>query len=248
MTHHPVYKASKAMHELAVAERALAEASRPPHETLAQWAAIRLREMIAHSQLPAGQRIYEHDLAARMGISRTPVRQAIRQLEGEGLVSIRANRETIVTDFTPTDVREIYQFRAAIEGMAAALAARNANRGVSTSALLEILGRMEAALASDQPEAYLELDIAFHDAVVQACGNARLMEARKRVRDQTRRYLAFPLTFLSIDSLRSSLAQHMAIGEAIRDANAELAEKLMRVHIMSNGERIAEAMTRPVAL
>jgi DNA-binding transcriptional regulator YhcF (GntR family) len=81
------------------------------------------REMIAHSQLPAGQRLYEQELAARMGISRTPVRQAIRQLEGEGLVSIRANRETIVTDFTPTDVREIYQFRAAIEGMAAALAA-----------------------------------------------------------------------------------------------------------------------------
>jgi len=236
------------MSQLAMADRACAEPGRPPHNTLAQWAASRLREMIAHSQLPAGQRIYEHDLAARMGISRTPVRQAIRQLENEGLVSIRANRETIVTDFTPTDVREIYQLRAAIESMAAALAAQNVGRGEKTSGFFEILGRMDAALASDQPEAYLELDIAFHDAVVDAGGNSRLVETRKRVRDQTRRYLVFPLRFLSIDSLHSNLAQHTAIAEAIRGANDELAEKLMRVHIMSNGERIAEAMTPTVAL
>ncbi|MGI9148220.1 MAG: GntR family transcriptional regulator [Chloroflexota bacterium] len=203
--------------------------------------------MIAHSQLPAGQRIYEHDLAERMGISRTPVRQAIRQLENEGLVSIRANRETIVTDFTPTDVREIYQFRAAIESMAAALAAQTAGRGPKAAGLFEILERMDAALASEQPEAYLELDIVFHDAVVDASDNSRLVEARKRVRDQTRRYLAFPLRYLSIDSLHSNLAQHTAIAEAIRHEDADLAEKLMRVHIMSNGERIAEAMTRTVA-
>jgi DNA-binding GntR family transcriptional regulator len=236
------------MDALATAQPPLVEPGRPPHQTLAQWAAIRLREMIAHSQLPAGQRLYENDLAARMGISRTPVRQAIRQLEGEGLVSVRANRETIVTDFTPTDVREIYQFRAAIEGMASALAAGKADRGATGSALVEILGRMDAALDSDQLTAYLELDIAFHDHVVHACGNSRLMAARVRVRDQTRRYLAPPLTYLSIESLRSNAAEHMAIADAIRSANAELAEKLMRVHIMSNGERIAETMTRRVAI
>ncbi len=236
------------MNELAIAPPAAAEPGRPPHKTLAQWAVLRLREMIVHSQLPAGQRLYEHDLAARMGISRTPVRQAIRQLESEGLVSIRANRETIVTDFTPTDVREIYQFRAAIESMAAALACGKAARGENISGLFEILRRMNTALARNQPETYLELDIAFHDAIVDACGNTRLMEARKRVRDQTRRYLAFPLKFLSIDSLHSNLKQHTAIAEAIRDGDAEVAEKLMRVHIMSNGQRIADAMTRTVVL
>jgi DNA-binding GntR family transcriptional regulator len=67
------------------------------------------------------------------------------------------------------------------------------------------------------------------------------------VRDQTRRYLAPPLTYLSIESLRGNAAEHRAIYDAIRNAKAELAEKLTGVHIMSNGERIAEAMSRPVA-
>jgi DNA-binding GntR family transcriptional regulator len=77
---------------------------------------------------------------------------------------------------------------------------------------------MDAALASDQLAAYLKLDIAFHDYVVHARGNTRLMEARVRVRDQARRYLAPPLTYLSIESLRANAADHRTIYDAIRNA------------------------------
>ncbi len=222
----------------------LAELSGPPHKTLAQWALTRLRDMIVQGQLAGGDRLYEHELAASMGISRTPVREAIRQLDREGLVTIHPNRDTVVTDFTAADVREIYQFRAAIEGMAVNLAATEGPLGASASAsLFDILAGMEAALEAGEQEAYLDGDIAFHDAVVQASGNARLVEARLRVRAQTRRYTAFPLPRLSVESMRRNLAEHMRIAEAIRDGESEQAEKRMRAHVIFNGERIAHDMS-----
>ena len=195
--------------------------------------------MIVRGQLTAGARLFEHELAARMGISRTPIREAIRQLEREGLVTIHPNRDTIVTAFTSSDVREIYQFRAAIEGMGASLAAEMVHGLVGIAPLFQILATMEAALTAREQQDYLEGDIAFHDAVVEASGNSRLLEARLRVRDQTRRYLAFPLPRLSIDSMRRNLAEHTRIAEAIRDGDSALAEKRMRVHVIYNGERIA---------
>lgn len=195
--------------------------------------------MLAHGNLVAGQRLYEQELAEQMGISRTPIREAIRQLEREGLVTIRPNRETVVTDFTPQDVRDIYQFRAAIEGMAANLAAQTGEVGPR---LAEILRQMLQALESGQLDGYFELDIAFHDAVVRATGNARFVEARLRVRDQTRRYLALPLDRLTPDGLRRNFAEHQAIGEAIRQGDGDLAEQHMRRHVTSNGEAIARDM------
>jgi DNA-binding GntR family transcriptional regulator len=198
--------------------------------------------MIVHGQLASGQRLYEHDLAARMSISRTPVREAIRQLEREGLVTVFPNRETVVTALTPDDVREIYQYRAAIEGMAAYLAAQ-APSDVALAPVSDVLARMEVELQAANQAAYLDLDIAFHDAVVRASGNSRLVEARLRIRDQTRRYLVFTLARVPADSLRRNLGEHRAIVDAIRAGDAQLAEQRMRTHVIWNGERIARAMS-----
>jgi DNA-binding GntR family transcriptional regulator len=174
-----------------------------------------------------------------MGISRTPVREAIRQLEQAGLVTVYPNRETVVTSFTANDVREIYQLRAAVEGMAARIAAER-RKPVAVAAIVDVLTRMEAVLAQDDEPTYFELDIAFHDEVLRASANSRLLEVRLRVRDQTRRYLTRTLGRVSRSGLQRNFYEHEAIGVAIRDGDADRAESLMRRHISSNGDRIAQ--------
>ena len=211
----------------------------PPHKTLAGWAVAQLRDLIVAGQLPAGSRLYEADLAVRMGISRTPVREAIRQLEQVGLVTIYPNRETVVTAFTVDDVREIYQLRAAVEGMAACIAAER-REPAAVAGILEVLAGMQAALAAHDEATYFELDAAFHDQVLRASANSRLLEVRRRVRDQTRRYLTLTLGHVAASGLRRNFQEHEAIGFAIRDGEPERAEALMRRHIIWNGDRIAQ--------
>jgi DNA-binding GntR family transcriptional regulator len=213
----------------------------PPHKTLGRWAVSQLRELIVSGRLPAGSRLFEADLAARMTISRTPVREAIRQLEQEGLVTVYPNRETVVTAFTADDVREIYQLRAAVEGMAAFIAAER-REPTALAAMFDVLADMQARVASADEAAYFELDAAFHDQVLRASGNSRLLEVRLRMRDQTRRYLSLTLGHVSASGLQRNFHEHEAIGLAIREGDAERAEALMRSHVRSNGDRIARSL------
>ncbi len=132
----------------------------PPHKTLAGWAAAQLRDLIVSGQLAAGSRLYEGELATRMGVSRTPVREAIRRLEQAGLVTLHPNRETVVTQFTADDVREIYQLRAAVEGMAAYIAAER-RAPEAAAVVLDVVAGMASALDRDDEPAYFQLDAAF---------------------------------------------------------------------------------------
>ena len=219
----------------------------PPHKTLAGWAVAQLRDLVVFGQLPAGSRLYEGELAMRMGISRTPVREAIRQLEQEGLVTLHPNRETVVTEFTADDVREIYQLRAAVEGMAACIAAERRESG-AVAAIFDVIAGMQAALGADDEATYFQLDAAFHDQVVRASGNSRLLDVRLRIRDQTRRYLTLTLGHVSASGLQRNFHEHEAIALAIRAGQAERAEALMRGHVSSNGDRIAHRLFDPPPL
>jgi DNA-binding GntR family transcriptional regulator len=221
----------------------------PSHKTLGGWAATQLRDMIISGRLEPGQRLYEQELAARMDISRTPIREAIRQLEREGLLTVRPNRETVVTTLTPSDIREVYVMRAALEGMAARLAAM-ARGGEEAGELLEILAKAEVAVASDDSEAFLQLDLDLHEAILRASRNGRLMEAALRVRSQTRRYLALSLRLrnTSPQGLRPALEEHTQLTQAILAGDADLAERLMRVYIEKGGESVAATIDAiPVA-
>lgn len=113
--------------------------------------------------------------------------------------------------------------------------------------MLAVIAQMEAALAREEPYTYLDLDLAFHDALVRAYSNTRLLEARLRVRDQTRRYLAFQVVRESMQSLRRNLAEHVAMAEAVRSGDPGLAERRVRTHIMSAGEAIAQSMNEVLA-
>ncbi len=221
--------------------RLLAAMSVPAHKTLAAWATDRLREEILSGRLAAGHRLYEQELASAMNISRTPVRDALRALEREHLVTIAPNRETVVTAHTAADVREIYQLRAALEGMAVRLVIEVAAEAVAGE-LFAIERRMVAALAAAKYEAVLDLDLDFHDAILNGARNGRLIDAARRVHGQVRRYLSVSRQARSLEEYTLTLAEHTALARAVRDQQPDRAEALMRAHIIDRGEYIARVV------
>lgn len=214
----------------------------PAFKTLADWAAAQLRELIISGQIAPGQRIYEQDLAERMGISRTPVREALRHLHREGLVCVAPNRETVVTTYTAHDVREIYQVRAALEGMAARLAAGLRDEQ-AVARLFELYAMMkEVVAAGGTREAYTDVDLQFHDVILRSAGNHRLSEAVLRLRSQTRRYLLFSLRHWDPAGMSMNLSEHLAIAEMIRAREPDLAEERMRTHISVSAGHVVRAL------
>ncbi|MGW7685795.1 GntR family transcriptional regulator, partial [Kribbella sp. NPDC054772] len=145
--------------------------------------ADKLRQAIGHGELKPGAQLGEADLARKLGVSRGPLREGMQRLTQEGLlVSIR-NRGLFVIDMTPDDVRDMYLAREAIERAAARQILRGDPDAAGT-ALLEIVDRM--AVAEGNPAAVGELDIAFHERLVQLAGSPRLSRMHRTFITETR--------------------------------------------------------------
>jgi DNA-binding GntR family transcriptional regulator len=148
---------------------------------LADEAADRIREAILAGVFPPGSPVREVELAASLDVSRGSVREGLAVLEREGLVRSAWHRGTRVIDLTVQDAEEVYSVRAALEG----LAGRSAIGRVDLDALGELVDTMARLLTSGAPSTELPaLDIEFHDAIYEAAGNRRLLDAWHAVRSQ----------------------------------------------------------------
>lgn len=137
-----------------------------------------IREAIASGELRPGDQIVEATMAAKIGVSRSPVREALRELEQHGLLVSIPNRGTFVAEMTPEDVEEIIQLRGALEGLAARLAADRMGRR-DQRALEDIVERMERLSLISRPSveelsAFVEADGEFHSALVRFSGHRRV--------------------------------------------------------------------------
>ena len=134
-----------------------------------------IRQLIATGELKAGDRLGEEQLSARLGVSRSPIREALRELEQQGVVVSYPNRGSFVVSLDQTDIDEILVVRASLEGLAARLASdRLARRDFD--ALERIVDRMDAAAQRTPPDAtgVVQADAELHAALVAASGNRRL--------------------------------------------------------------------------
>jgi DNA-binding GntR family transcriptional regulator len=129
--------------------------------------------MILSGQMKPGERLNEQQLAQRFGVSRGPVREAIRALEGAGFVEAITNKGVVVRQLTVAEVRELYDVRAALFGLAGRLLAERATAGI-VAQLEELLAAMEQAAESRDFDAYYPLNLAFHETIVDGSGNATL--------------------------------------------------------------------------
>lgn len=179
----------------------------------------RLRTAIIRGDLRPNERLVEADLAAWLEVSRTPVRECLQRLVTERLVANR-RRGWVVHEHSIEEIREIYGLRAALEGYAAQLAARQASR--SQVDRIMALARIDPAIYADPPRRGLvEYNQEFHDTVVESCGNARLAEAIRRSREY---YFNYRIAAVyTAGEVADGIAGHQAIGQAIRRQDGDAA-------------------------
>jgi DNA-binding GntR family transcriptional regulator len=189
-----------------------------------------LRNAILANELPAGFQAAENEIAAQLGMSRTPVHEAMARLQEEGFVQILPRKGILVRALTPADLLEIYDVLIALEGAAAELLARTSGDELDAT-LAELTTGTEAmarALAAGDLDAWRAADERFHDALVNGCGNGRIQRMAATVTGQSHR--ARRLTLHLRPSPTASTDEHRAIIEAIRAANPEAAGDAARAH------------------
>lgn len=192
-----------------------------------------LRDEIASGRLPAGARIVTEAVAQQLGLSRQPVREALRQLDAEGLVTIRLNRGAVVTPLSAATVAELLEMRGVLEGLAARHAARRA-----TPADIEDLEAMVAAMRRTIGDAarWLERHEAFHDRVCTLSARPRLAEETRRLRLTVRPALRL---YAERHAEPETLGhEHELIVDALRDGDARRAERLVIAHVTANATGI----------
>jgi DNA-binding GntR family transcriptional regulator len=199
-----------------------------------------LREAIIKGRLRPGERLMEMQLADEMGVSRTPVREAIRKLELEGLVIMVPRRGAYVADLSIKDVAETFEIRSALEALAAALAAERITPEESEE-MERILVRIGVAIEKEDLQQTVALDEEYHNLMYQASRNDKLMQILNNLREQIQR---FRVTTLAMPGrIQGVLHEHRNIAEAISERNSELAHRLALEHIENAENALMEWMT-----
>lgn len=185
----------------------------------------RLIEAIARGELPPGTRLRETELSERLGLSRTPVREALRALEADGLVQHQPRHGAMVRQLDHAEVMELYEMRAVLEGTAARLAARMAS-DIELQALRALNADFAAA---PDPRTAAEFNRQFHDTLVGASRNRFLLHAVEGLR---KTMLILGPTTMSIESrVQEAATEHAEVIAALQERDGPRAEHLMRGHI-----------------
>lgn len=197
-----------------------------------------LRQAIVEGEIPPGSKISEPELARRYGISRGPLREAMRRLESANLVQRRPNVGARVITLSSGQLLEIYHVREALEGMAARLAAEHMS-DQEVGELRALLGAHEAQVEGDEGRAYFqrEGDLDFHYRIVRGSSNSRLIGLLCDDLYHLTRMYRFQFGMAS-PRARQALQEHGRIVEAIEARDGELAEILMRRHIQASRRQV----------
>ncbi len=192
-----------------------------------------LRDAIITQVLKPGERLMEIQLADEMGVSRTPVREAIRKLELEGLVVMVPRKGAYVAGVSMKDIHEVYEVRAALEMLAVSLAAERITDEELDALERQVLKESEAETSGNTDENTLDnivyIDTTFHDIIYQAAHNQRLVQFLNILQEQLQRFRAASLS--RPGRSKTALEEHKQIIEALAERNGELASKLAKEHI-----------------
>jgi len=188
-----------------------------------------IRMLIIDGRLGPGERLREPDLAAKLGISRTPLREALLLLDSEGFITVHPRRGAVVSPLSLRDAIETYQVKGALESAAARLACASISE--ETVATLETINKEIALRGRGDTTDYssiLRLNALFHQTLSDAAGNAKLSQFIRLLRSQALRYNYIYLSVLS--HLADSVAEHEAILGALRRKDPAAVEDLVKQH------------------
>ena len=187
-----------------------------------------LRQAIITGEFAPGERLMEIALANRLGVSRTPVREAIRKLELEGLVVMIPRKGAEVAKITEKDLRDVLEVRSSLEELAAELATERMNEEIKEK-LEKALDDFKKAIDSEDNAAIADSDVEFHDIIFEATGNARLIQIISNLREQMYRYR---LEYVKDTEYHTVLLnEHRELVKAMFEGKKDEARKIMKKHI-----------------
>ncbi len=203
--------------------------SAPVRESLAQAAYAALKASILENLLPPGHEAVEQAIAEQLGMSRTPVHEALLRLQHEGLVRVLPRRGVRVLPIDPTDLGETYEVLIALEGAAAALLARRGAAGAAAlAAMAAATTAMAQALAAGDRPGWAAADDRFHRTLLAGCGNAKLARLAQTAADQAQRARSASVALRAEPT--ASVAEHQAILAALGAGQAEPARAAVAAH------------------
>lgn len=199
-----------------------------------------LRDAILEGRFKPGDRLVEGRLAEMFGVSRNPVREALKALNNEGLITIAPRRGAVVTELSDGEAADVVELRAALEGFSAKLAARRLTPEAG-EALAEVLAAGEAAARRGDEEELHRLNDVFHGELANAGSNLVLADFIRTLRAKTH------WLFASVSRARAeeSWSEHAAILRAVLDRDEEMAELLASRHVSRVGRAIEAKAAQP---
>jgi DNA-binding GntR family transcriptional regulator len=212
-------------------------------QSLVDIAYVAIRDSITSGSLLPGTRLREAALAKHFSISTTPVREALRRLDREGLVRLSPNRGAVVAEFDLREILDLFEVREVLECRAVKRAAGQRLRDIARAEALMGAAAKHVAPRYDRVE-WNRLEVAFHRAINDLSGNFELAELAERIHRTVQglcvRCMRDPL--YGPDKLRLMQAQHQAILDAVRDGSTREAESAARAHIHHIRDSVADAL------
>ena len=198
-----------------------------------------LRQAILRGELKPGERLMEIQLANKLGVSRTPIREAIRMLEQEGLAVTIPRKGAEVAKMTEKDMEDVLQIREALDELAAKIACEQ----ISEEQLEELVATMhefEESTKTDNVKKIAEADVKFHDIIYQSTGNPKLVNMLNNLREQMYRYRVEYLK--DVESRKTLVEEHYAVYRALKARNQQQAVKDICIHIVNQQNAILRSL------
>lgn len=210
------------------------------HQTLREKILENIRDAILKGSLKAGERVSEPDLAERYGISRTPIREAFRQLESEGYLTVVPRKGAVVTALSERDVSEFYEIKSMLEGYAAQLAAdKLTDREIDR--LATINNRLSSLAADGDVKTFFRVHNEFHELFIRASGNNKLLEL---IQQMLKKFNRLRIASLSLPGrMEISVQEHEKIIEAFRARDGVLANNLVQKNAAYGGQMLIRSMS-----
>lgn len=198
-----------------------------------------LREAIIVGELKPGERLMEVQLAEKMGVSRTPVREAIRKLELEGLVEMIPRKGAHVAELSVKNIMDVLEVRASLDGLATGLSAQRITRE-EVEDLRHVNGQFSNYIEKGNLQGVVKKDIEFHDIIYRSSRNEKLMQLLNNLREQVYRFRVIYLKDLS--NPKELLKEHTDILEAISLNDTEKAHEIAQHHIKNQEDYIIKSI------
>ncbi|MGE5614104.1 MAG: GntR family transcriptional regulator [Bacillota bacterium] len=198
-----------------------------------------IREAIIVGELKPGERLMEVQLAEKMGVSRTPVREAIRKLELEGLVEMLPRKGARVANLSEKEIMDVLEVRSTLDGLASSLSAMRITDD-EIKELKQILAQFIACVEKNNLQGSIKKDVEFHDVIYRSSRNDKLIQISNNLREQVQRYRVIYMKDYS--SSKELIKEHTEICDAISRRDPEAAMKCAQVHIKKQEESIIRSI------